>query len=165
MQLVDISTEKPAKICNRCSEAKSEDSFYVDKRRHAPYSTCKTCWNTASKEWNKNNPDSRRRASRDSAYRQRWKRIFRDYGITKEEYYALLEWQNGVCGICKKPETKVSRSRGLNMLAVDHCHRTGRVRGLLCARCNGVLGWVSDDTSLLRRMSEYINENDERYLQ
>lgn len=56
-----------------------------------------------------------------------------NYGITSEQYDQMLSLQCGVCKICSKPP---SRYR----LAIDHCHKTGKIRGLLCAHCNGVLG-------------------------
>lgn len=61
--------------------------------------------------------------------------IQRLYGISSEEYEELLIVQNGVCAICDKPELSGNR------LAIDHCHRTGFVRGLLCVGCNRKLGW------------------------
>lgn len=57
------------------------------------------------------------------------------YGITKEEYNYLLDTQKGCCAICKKHQTEFKRK-----LSVDHCHTTEKVRGLLCIRCNTLLG-------------------------
>lgn len=64
-----------------------------------------------------------------------WKsRIRRMFGITPNRYFEMLSEQNELCKICKKP---VNNKR----LAVDHCHETGKVRGLLCSKCNAFLGW------------------------
>jgi hypothetical protein len=60
----------------------------------------------------------------------------RSYGITQYDYDMLLAAQNGVCRICEKTQRKVKNFH------VDHCHKTGRVRGLLCTRCNMALGWL-----------------------
>jgi len=70
------------------------------------------------------------------------------YGMTVEQYDKLLEKQNGVCAICKRsPE---------QMLAVDHCHETGRVRGLLCRSCNLGIGHLDDDVSKVWAAMEYL---------
>jgi hypothetical protein len=81
----------------------------------------------------------------------------RSYGITLEEYNALLEQQGGVCAICKCKETLIDRRTGeVRKLAVDHCHESKKVRGLLCRRCNMVLGGVADSIDLLKRMINYL---------
>lgn len=71
------------------------------------------------------------------------------YGLTVGDYEALLEQQHGVCAICHQPETQRSRWGGIKSLAVDHDHETNKVRGLLCNRCNSVLGWSNNDPDLL----------------
>ncbi|MFF4815299.1 endonuclease VII domain-containing protein [Kitasatospora sp. NPDC001309] len=72
------------------------------------------------------------------------------YGLTSEEYNLLLAAQGGRCAICQ--ETR----RG--NLAVDHCHRTEAIRGLLCARCNGQLlaRGARDRPEVLRRAADYL---------
>jgi len=70
------------------------------------------------------------------------------YGITIKEYNNLMIIQNSKCAICNK--------HGSN-LVVDHCHATGRVRGLLCKQCNFVLGLVNDNKSVLMRAAEYLD--------
>src|SRR5688500_1693885 len=65
----------------------------------------------------------------------RWNQIKINYGITKDDYLAMLERQGGVCATCGNPPTD-------KPLCVDHDHTTGVVRGLLCHRCNKALGWV-----------------------
>lgn len=74
----------------------------------------------------------------------------RKYGITEEQYEDILEAQAGKCGIChRKPKTR--------RLAVDHNHKTGEVRGLLCSRCNhGLLGHAHDSIEMLERAIEYL---------
>ena len=66
---------------------------------------------------------------------ERARRLRAQYGISIEEYDAMLQKQAGLCRICLRPET-VSQGGRLRPLAVDHCHRSGIVRGLLCQRCN-----------------------------
>src|SRR6266851_7644995 len=71
------------------------------------------------------------------------------YGISVEEYDALLARQNGKCAICReKPEGQT--------LCVDHCHVTGRIRGLLCRNCNVGLGNYRDDPRLMRAGAAYL---------
>jgi hypothetical protein len=72
----------------------------------------------------------------------------------------MLEVQNGVCAICKLPESRKSRS-GLYTLSVDHDHKTGKVRGLLCHRCNNCLGTLKDDTHILQSAIDYLNRNNQ----
>lgn len=81
----------------------------------------------------------------------------RKYGLSLAEYNDLLEKQGGRCAICRRPE---SGGRGIvRKLAVDHCHRTGRTRALLCHRCNGALGMVGDDVDVLEAMIAYLEEH------
>jgi len=72
------------------------------------------------------------------------------YGITPDQYEAMMLAQNGVCATCG--DVCVSGKR----LAVDHCHRSGKVRGLLCRRCNSILGLADDDLDLLGRLADYV---------
>ena len=78
-----------------------------------------------------------------------------NYGLTPDDWLALYRTQNGVCAICKKPETLVRRGK-VEALAVDHCHTTDRVRALLCHQCNNGLGRFFDDPALLRAAAEYL---------
>jgi len=76
-------------------------------------------------------------------------------GITPEEYESRLREQNGVCAICKQPEAVVSYS-GTIMLSIDHDHQTGRIRGLLCNRCNRMIGLANDSVERLMDAVEYL---------
>jgi hypothetical protein len=84
-----------------------------------------------------------------SAYNREW-RLRNDYGLTAEEYDILLESQNGLCKICRGMQADGRR------LAVDHDHKTGRVRGLLCDWCNRALGLFRDDPQLCEAAKEYL---------
>jgi hypothetical protein len=77
----------------------------------------------------------------------------RRYGITPEQYDALLEAQDGRCAICG--ETPSGR-QAAGRLHVDHCHETGRIRGLLCVRCNPGIGHFREREDLLLRAVEYL---------
>lgn len=74
------------------------------------------------------------------------------FGITAAIYFDMLEEQGGVCYICQGPEI------GGRRLAVDHCHYTGKVRGLLCARCNRAIGMLEDSLELVERAAEYLRK-------
>lgn len=79
-----------------------------------------------------------------------------NYGITLEEFNRLHAEQHGLCAICQKPETMVSRKWGLRALSVDHDHDTGVVRGLLCSNCNMGIGHLKDSLPLLRAAVTYL---------
>lgn len=79
------------------------------------------------------------------------------YGITLEQYNEMLKNQNNVCAICGEKEKSVdSRTMKLFSLAVDHDHKTGKVRKLLCSVCNKILGLANDNTSLIEKIKQYI---------
>ena len=80
------------------------------------------------------------------------------YGITLKEYYIISEKQNNVCAICLNPETRKSRYGGICKLHVDHDHKSGEVRGLLCNFCNKALGYFRDNPLLLKSAIEYLNK-------
>ena len=74
-------------------------------------------------------------------FENRKNRYLSKYGITIQQYCVMLEKQNYLCKICKNPEKKVDyNSRKVVELSIDHCHKTGKVRGLLCYHCNLSLG-------------------------
>lgn len=89
---------------------------------------------------------------------QQRRRFERDYGITIEEYDALWLAQEGLCAICRQPETATRKGKA-KALAVDHDHQTGQVRSLLCSRCNVAIGYLNDDPDLMRAAAVYIEEH------
>jgi len=74
------------------------------------------------------------------------------YGLTIEDYQALLKKQGGHCAICPSP---IGNSKHISLF-VDHCHKTKAVRGLLCHNCNAILGHAKDDPSILRVAADYL---------
>lgn len=94
------------------------------------------------KKWQQDNPEAFAHSLRTCQYK-------RKYGITIQQYDALFAAQNGVCAICSRPP-------GKRRLAVDHCHTTKAVRGLLCVQCNTAIGKLNDDPELLRRAIAYL---------
>lgn len=84
----------------------------------------------------------------------------RKYGITVKEYNELLEKQNFVCAICENGETTVDgKTASKRKLAVDHCHKTNKIRKLLCWRCNVVIGKVEENIELLQKMINYLTKH------
>lgn len=73
------------------------------------------------------------------------------YGISYTEYLTMLEAQGGCCAICGTNDTGKRKA-----FAVDHCHETGNIRGLLCSNCNTGIGNLRDDIGLLERAIEYL---------
>lgn len=82
--------------------------------------------------------------------------VKRVYNLDAEEYLQMILDQNNCCLICKKPE-HVKNSKGdIRPLSVDHCHKTSKVRGLLCNRCNAGLGHFQDDLERLKEAVKYL---------
>lgn len=79
----------------------------------------------------------------------------RDHGITLEEFNKMKEEQNNVCYICGQPETKKNREK-IKELAVDHNHKTGKIRKLLCYNCNVGLGYSKENPYILINMVKYL---------
>ncbi|SRR6266496_90958 len=88
-------------------------------------------------------------------------RLKKNFGMTLEDYNIMLESQNGLCAICYKPETKVFHGR-ITALVVDHCHETGKIRKLLCYRCNVSLGLLDDNPDRMRAMARYVESFQKR---
>lgn len=79
------------------------------------------------------------------------------YGISFTDYEYLFEKQKGVCAICGEPP---DGGESTKMLCVDHCHKTGKVRGLLCHKHNSAIGLLGDNVELVRKALEYLLTND-----
>ncbi len=87
----------------------------------------------------------------------------KSFGITLDEYNLMFENQNGCCAICNKPETARNKVSGaILMLAVDHCHITGKVRGLLCGTHNPALGAFGDSIEQLQSAIDYLKKYENR---
>lgn len=85
---------------------------------------------------------------------QKWRMKLRNYGITKQQYEELMHSQGGVCAVCKCKPDDPRCTHG--HLVVDHCHKTGYVRGLLCSLCNATMGNSMDSVELLKSLIAYI---------
>ena len=80
-----------------------------------------------------------------------------DHGITIEQFELLAKKQHGVCAICKSPPSKQNRKK---RLCIDHCHKTGKIRGLLCSKCNHGIGLFGDDKAIIVSAVNYISHAD-----
>jgi len=79
------------------------------------------------------------------------------YGLDVASYSALLEAQGSACAICRREERRINKRTGKpTRLAVDHCHRTGVVRGLLCSGCNTAIGLLDESASIIQSAMEYL---------
>lgn len=75
----------------------------------------------------------------------------RSYGITLEDYNKMFQNQNGLCIGCYRHQSQLKKA-----FAVDHDHKTGKIRGLLCDDCNQFLGKIKDNPAVLRRLADYL---------
>lgn len=118
---------------------------------------CIICKAEISARYYQRNPETVRKAGRDRYHNNpdkfRERHIKKAYGITLNDYNVMLETQDGKCAICGSTEP-CSNNKSF---AVDHCHASGKVRSLLCSRCNLTLGAVNDEPELLNKMIEYLN--------
>lgn len=114
--------------------------------------------------------------SADKAARQReWRKrniekatgydLKRRFGLSIAQYEAMADTQNGVCAICKQPERSLDKDGGPRRMPVDHCHTTGKVRGLLCTACNRALGLFKDSPDILASAISYLNNSLDTSLQ
>lgn len=84
----------------------------------------------------------------------------RRFRLSLEEYGALLEQQGMACAVCGKPERIITHNTGKpRMLAVDHCHTTGKIRGLLCFRCNTVIGKIDESLETAIALHRYLEKH------
>ncbi|HEY2811764.1 MAG TPA: endonuclease VII domain-containing protein [Rhabdochlamydiaceae bacterium] len=102
-----------------------------------------------AKKWYEKNKEKRRKT-----------RLLKDYGITLEEYTLMCKEQNNKCLICNKEEIVLSnKTKNIKRLSVDHCHATKKVRGLLCSKCNCVIGYAGESIEILENAIEYLKGN------
>ncbi len=101
----------------------------------------------------------RRLSDRKSADRIKGYNLLKTYGITLAQYEEISLVQNHKCAICKKKDGAVSKLGKNRDLAVDHCHQTGKVRGLLCSPCNSGIGQLGDSIERLETALEYLRKH------
>lgn len=88
------------------------------------------------------------------------KEVCRRFNIDVSLYYEMLSKQNNVCAICGKQEIRRSRTEGkIRALAIDHCHKTNKIRELLCSNCNNGLGSFLDDIEIMKKAIAYLKKH------
>ena len=102
--------------------------------------------------------------------KDRNKNLKRSYGLTLFDFSNLYKKQQGLCAICNKKlcftgvNSRKTKALSLNEPCVDHCHETGKVRGVLCWSCNIALGHVKDNVEVLSKMIEYVQQHKETHV-
>lgn len=146
------------KTCTRCHTDKPRSDFYAEaKKRDGLRSECKTCSASRRRAWRAENLEHER-AYRRSWYAENAAKVNdqirqRRFGLAPGQYEEMLEAQGGRCAICRSTETGAAHKTAF---AVDHDHRTGQVRGLLCDPCNRGLGLLGDDPVRLVKAAAYL---------
>lgn len=162
------------KRCSGCGEERPLEAFHIDRRQNdCRKSKCRSCTNKVKARWrasNRGRVSSQKRASyerhrdkylfymRSTERREKWFRwkLKRQFGITPEDFERLMEAQGGCCAICGKPPEETNNHPQKHRLHIDHCHKTGKVRGLLCNTCNVGLGCFRDSPGLMILAIDYL---------
>lgn len=168
-ELYKQRTEMPtSKVCPRCEldvpiEQYSRSRSNPDKvqtycvhcqkiRRRERYQADPMRYRAETRRWALENPEKARRNARRSHLRA-------TYGISLEDYEAMLEAQGGRCAICGTDDPGRARGSGLSSFAVDHCHDTGKVRAILCHPCNAGIGLLGEEPDRLIAAAEYLRKH------
>jgi hypothetical protein len=154
--------------CNDCNKTYREATKEHRKEYNQTYRLLNPkVGQRASKKYRDANLEKVRKCAREYAQRIRKEHpnethakdrklaLSKNYGITEDEYKRLFDQQHGVCAICGRTETGKH-----GYLCVDHDHKTNKIRGLLCYRCNAALGQVNDNASILEKMIVYLAPED-----
>jgi hypothetical protein len=159
------------KRCTKCKQYKDRGQFHRCKSFTDGLTYwCKACASNYKRRYYRSNPDFRKKVlerSRtrlnDPEIRKRVRQTSLDWhrkkssNCTPEQYNKLLKKQKGVCACCGKPETS-KRKEKIRQLSVDHCHKTNKVRWLLCHKCNLGLGHFDDNPKLLMKMATMLKK-------
>jgi len=149
------------KTCTKCGNDKSIGEFHKTGRQSKRIkSWCKSCTNSYSRSYYK------KRCARDPIYRsnqcsnRRRNYLKRVYSLTSEEYSSLLVRQNHCCAICGRDRP----TGGQANFSVDHDHKTGAIRGLLCDPCNQAIGLLKDNPAIAESLADYLRTSQQRAL-
>ena len=129
------------KTCTKCGQEKPLTQFHKHRGR------CKSCMLEIQRAYRNSRPGYHRQSN----LKQR-------YGITSEEYESILAQQNFTCAICEVEISHALEYKTDRSVAVDHNHDTGEVRGILCSKCNLVLGHARENTEILYKSIVYLSE-------
>lgn len=138
------------KRCPQCKQIRPTSEFNRRTRSSDGLGTyCKQCKSIRDRSWRERNREYKGRADKNFLLKKR-------FGITLREFERLLQAQNGICAICKKPETQISKHGSVQMLAANRNPSTGQVHGLLCAACRFGLVKLKNDTANLQSAIAYL---------
>jgi hypothetical protein len=133
--------------CNKCGKDKSIHDFCIDKTRPSGHSKpCKSCHTEDGRKYKKDNPLKVKQYFRNN-------HLAKTYGVSTDWYKLKIESQNNLCAICKRSESAYGN------LCVDHDHNTGKVRDLLCNRCNSAIGFLDEDILRFEAAIEYLKKH------
>lgn len=142
-----------AKTCPKCDTLKNLSEFYKDSRLSTGFACwCKACHNTSV------NRSREERVEKDPAREREMtlrRLLQRKYGVDLEHFKSLSAAQDGRCAICRREGSQQSRK---HRLYVDHCHDTGRIRGLLCHPCNVALGLLGESVERVKAAVTYLEK-------
>lgn len=132
------------KVCRLCKQEKELSEYYKSKARTRDNlrHECKSCINKSTTDYYNRNKSKLVKVRKEYHYK-------RLYNITLDQRNQMILEQDGCCYICQIK----------GKLVVDHCHATGKVRKMLCDRCNWTLGHINDDVSILPKLKLYIEEH------
>jgi hypothetical protein len=156
------------KTCTTCNTIKLLSEFYKGSSNPDGLQYhCKNCDRIKRHQHKLKNLEQTRIQARKNAKKHRLKFPTKNrsdmlqykYGITLDDFNKMFKEQNGVCKICKRESYMYDeRIKGMKNLAVDHCHKTGKVRGLLCTKCNQGLGNFEDNIESFNNAIIYLKE-------
>lgn len=145
------------KLCTTCGVEKELDQFFNSKTTKDGRSyRCKACDTLARKAYRAKHREFHLKAQRERNWRHK-------YNLEREDFEKMWEGQDGKCAICSVVLTNIEIDNDpknkSNTACVDHCHVTGQVRALLCARCNKGIGLFDDEAEKVRLAYEYLSSH------
>lgn len=136
------------KVCKSCLATYPLEKFHKNKNRDGRFNICKICHHKRVAAWRAKNRDKTPSYSRTSGLRHR-------YGITPEKFEEMVKSQNNKCLICGETPSNTKAFQTWK-LHIDHCHKTKKIRGLLCHLCNRGLGLFKERSDLLEKALLYL---------
>lgn len=150
--------KKGLKFCIGCEKELEFSKYGKDNsKKNGLTHRCVECKNREYRKWaktEKGKNNSKRKYQNNKPKHRNWE-LKRLFGITLEDYNKMLLEQNEVCAICNQKEM----NKKYRTLSVDHCHKTGKVRGLLCSNCNLGIGNMKDNINNLKNAINYLEKN------
>lgn len=136
------------RVCGMCKVLKPHGAFNRSSAdRYGTCSICAECNRVKALAWGKKNASKRRATAK-------YQHLFQKYGLTRETFEMLLASQGSKCAICRDQLNLHYRTH------VDHSHRTGKIRGILCGKCNSGLGMFKDDADILAAALTYLSDRE-----